>query len=295
MRRSRLAATVTVLTAAVAAPVLQGCAADRAAGVDVAKAAQATAAKRTAKVAGVVDARGFGLPGAVQVRLDGVTSLVLPELDLRTDLGPIVQQLQPLVSSLPVELRVRRGVAFVKLPELARAMVPGKKAWASLDVRRLATSLGKDPAMLGAFLHVDSASLLRAMRAAGTLKPAGSDTIDGTRTTHLHGTIRLADQVKLLPAKARAAAQRLLARMRAHGATGLDRAQPFDVWVDGAQLVRRERAVVSVPAHEGMPAGRVTIQLDFSDFGTPLATDTPAAADTFDATPMIARFARAHH
>lgn len=296
MSRPRLAILAVVATAAAGAPVLQGCAADKVASVDVAKAAQATAAEKTARVAAVLDAKGLGLPQPVQLKLDGVTSLVKPELDLRTDAGPLAQQVMPLVSSLPLELRVRDGVAFLKLPELARTMVPGDKAWASLDVRRLARSLGKDPAGLTAFMRVDSASLLQAMRTAGTLKPVGTETIDGAKTTHLRGTIRLADQIKLLPAKARAAAQRALARIRAKGAGAhLDRAQPFDVWVGDDQLVRRERATITVPAHEGMPAGSITMRVDFSDFGTPLARDTPAVADTFDATPMIARYARAHH
>jgi hypothetical protein len=33
----------------------------------------------------------------------------------------------------------------------------------------------------------------------------------------------------------------------------------------------------------------VTAQVDYTDFGTPLATDLPAASETFDATAMLSR------
>jgi hypothetical protein len=289
----RLPAVLAALSVLAAAPALQGCAADEVASVDVAKAAQATAAKRTARLTGLVSASGFGLPGAMQLRLDGVTSLVEPALDVRTDVGPAIRQVQPLLSSLPLELRLRDGVVFVKIPAIARAVVPGDADWASLDLRKLVRSAGGDPSVLGAMSKVDTASVLRMLRSAGTLKPVGTETIDGTKTTHLRGTIRLADQLKLLPAKVRAAAQRALARMKARGHAKL--AQPVDVWVDGDDLVRREQVAVAVPAHEGVPAGRLRVRLDFSDFGAPLAGDTPAVADTFDATAMATRFGLRHH
>lgn len=279
MSRRRLAVAAVLVAAA---PALQGCGADDVASVDVAKAAQQTAAKQTARIAGTIDASGFGLPQALHLTLDGVTSLAKPELDLRTDAGPVIQQVQPLLSSLPLELRLRDGVAYVKVPSLARSFVPGNKAWASLDLRRLAG---------GALPQVDGAMVLKMLRAAGTLKPVGTEQIDGTKTTHLRGRIRLADQVKLLPAKVRARIRKALARVKGHGRV----AQPVDVWVGDDGLVRREQIRLAVPAHEGFPAGRVAVRLDFSDFGTPLAAGAPAASETFDATSMVKRFAKAHH
>jgi hypothetical protein len=90
-----------------------------------------------------------------------------------------------------------------------------------------------------------------------------------------------------LPARSQAAARRAIAKIAGKHA---DTSQPVDVWIDGDNVVRRERAVVKLPAHGFMSAGTVTAQVDYGDFGTPLATDLPAAKDTFDATGMLSQF-----
>ncbi|HEX6388657.1 MAG TPA: hypothetical protein VFZ89_04410, partial [Solirubrobacteraceae bacterium] len=124
-----------------------------------------------------------------------------------------------------------------------------------------------------------------ALRAAGKLDPVGSETIDGAKTTHLRGSVRLADQLRLLPAKSRAAARDAVKRIAGKQANA---PQPVEVWIDEDNIVRRERAVITIPAHVLLRKGTITVQIDYSDFGTPLATDLPAAADTFDATTMLA-------
>jgi hypothetical protein len=287
----RLAPAVLLAAAALAAPVLQGCAADDVASVDVAQAAQNTAAKKTARIAGIVQVEGFGLPGALELPLSGVASLTKPELDLSADVGAVLQKLKAAVGALPLELRVRGGIAYVKVPEMVRSIVPGGKPWAALNLRKFVKNLGQDPAAVNALMSVDAASLLRALRAAGKLTTVGTEEIDGAKTTHLRGTVRLEDQLKLLPAKSRAAARAAIRKLAGKQASA---GQPVDVWIDEDDVVRRESAVVSLPGQHGLPAGKVTLRIDYRDFGTPLASDIPAAKDTFDATQVLSRVGFAH-
>jgi hypothetical protein len=259
-----------LLAAVVAAPAVQGCGAEDVAGVDVAQAVENTTAKQTARITGLVTVDGFGLPDALRVPLTGVTSLTKPDLDLQADVGKALAQLKPEVGSVPLQLRIRGGVAYLKVPEVARGAVP--KAWARVDLRKL-----------GLPMSVDGASLLRALRPAGKLKNVGTETIGGARTTHLRGSVRLADVLL-------SGAGKGIAKLAGKHA---DEPQAVDVWIDGDDIVRRERAVVKVPG-SFLPAGAVTVQVDYRDFGTPLATDLPAKSETFDATQMLATLGLAH-
>jgi len=286
MNRRFAPAAALLAAAALAVPALQGCAADDVASVDVAQAAENTAAKKTARIAGVIKIEGFGLPGALELPLSGVASLTKPELDLATDVGAALQRLKPEVGSFPLELRVRDGVAYLKIPEMARSAVPGGRPWAAIHLRRFVKAIGQDPAAVSALMSVDASSLLRALRAAGKLKTVGTEKIDGAETTHLRGTVRLEDQLKLLPARSRDAARRAIAKLAGPAANS---GQPVDVWIDEDNVVRRESAVVRLPGSSGLPAGAVTLRVDYRDFGTPLATDIPAAKDTFDATEMLSQ------
>jgi hypothetical protein len=54
---------------------------------------------------------------------------------------------------------------------------------------------------------------------------------------------------------------------------------PVDVWVDGQNLVRREKLTLPLPGGSGAPAGSsLTVTTDFYDFGEPVQVSAPPAS-----------------
>jgi hypothetical protein len=57
---------------------------------------------------------------------------------------------------------------------------------------------------------------------------------------------------------------------------------PVDVWVDGRNLVRREKLTLAVPGGTGAPGGtHLVITTDFYDFGVPVRVSAPPASQVF--------------
>jgi hypothetical protein len=61
--------------------------------------------------------------------------------------------------------------------------------------------------------------------------------------------------------------------------TAGDAAIPVDVWIDGQNLVRREKLTLAFPTALGAPAGyKLTLTTDFYDFRVPVRVSAPPAA-----------------
>lgn len=153
---------------------------------------------------------------------------------------------------------------FLKSP-LLEGQLPKGKTWVLIDLKRALSARGIDVSTLSA---QDPTQALAQLQRLGTVTKVGSETIDGTATTHYVGHI---DPSKL-PQKAQIKA---LANAK-YG--------PFDVWVGNDDLVRRLKFSFTVAPAGSASKQTVTFSSDFSDFGKIVKADLPPAGTTFDAT-----------
>lgn len=148
---------------------------------------------------------------------------------------------------------------------LLEGQLPKGKTWVSIDLRRALSARGIDISTLSA---QDPTQALAQLQRLGTVTKVGSDTIDGTSTTHYVGHI---DPSKLPQGK-----QLKVLKNASYG--------PLDIWVGSDDLVRRLTFSFTV-APSGAPSKQtVSLTSDFSDFGKIVKADLPPASSTFDAT-----------
>src|SRR4051794_7608490 len=167
--------------AALAAPLLSGCGAEKVAGVDVVRAAEATAAKGTARIGIKVAINGFGLGSGLTITGTGVTALDRPALDVTFDLSDLLG-LAGIISGTDLKLRLDGATLYVDTPDIPTVDIPD--GWMAVDLRRLVASFGVDPEAAAALFTIDPASQLRVLKAAGRLEEVGHEKIDGVDTRH---------------------------------------------------------------------------------------------------------------
>lgn len=292
--------TCALATAAILVPgsvLAAGCGSDdveKVAGVDVAQAAQKTAAKGTARMTMRMEASGMGLPAPLKLDATGVMALTEPRGRLSMDLAPVLQSLGvPALADAKLEMLIDGARLDIKVPELpGLPSLPDGKTWVGLDLKQLATAAGLDAEGLGGLFAIDPASQLRALKATKSLKKVGTEKIAGATTTHFRGTFRLSDLVAGLPAAQRKAARDAIAELEKLGAKdgadlGLDTPQPADLWLDDEGVTRRMRTTTKIPGQQGAPAGTLRQSYDLSDFGAKLDMTRPAAKDTYEATEAL--------
>lgn len=159
----------------------------------------------------------------------------------------------------------------------ARLPMPlaGGKPWVKLNAGNIASSLGISSSSASASNPTEQLLLLRA---AGSVKELGSETLRGIPTTHYAATVQLRRLAEVAPAGQRAAAQgsaRLL-----EGMTGLSELS-MEVWVDAQGHVRRVQMTIPVCT----PGGRLTSTstVEFFDFGPQPAVSPPPASEVSEA------------
>lgn len=270
---------------ALAAPVVSGCGAEEKAGVGVAEAASATAKKGTATYTFTVNAQGLGLPGKIDLKASGVTSLTKPQMTMRMDVGPALGALGiPLPSAL-LDVRLDGGTVYVKPPAIPGLTIPGGKEWVSLDIAEAAESFGLDTAGLAPLFAYDPAAYLKLVNTAKGLKQVGEESINGTKTRHFRGTTTIEDSINALPADKQAAARTALDDVNKKLKLGdefLTDPFPMNLWIDKDGVARRMSTSQSLPAEKGVPAGKIAIVYDLTKFGTKLDVSKPSSV--FDAT-----------
>jgi hypothetical protein len=269
-----------------------GCGAEKVVGVDVAKAADATARKGTARIVFTSQVQGVGLPAPIVVKGTGVTSLSAARGNLAFDLKPLLALAgAPAGTSSALQLRFDGGRVWAQPPSLGALKIPGGKHWITLDLPAVASKLGLSTKALGTLFTLEPSAQLRAIRAAKGMKEVGKEDVAGASTTHYHGTYRLNDLIAGLPAAQRADAQEALASLNKLGGGGVktDAAIPADLWIDGDGVTRRLVSTAALPAQGSQPAGSLRQQYELSDFGAKLDVTPPAASDTYDATAVVAR------
>lgn len=275
MKRLPICALLVALAAAI--PVLTGCGAEEKLGVDVAKAADATEQKGTARLTMLMRMSGAGMPEEIELRAEGVTALAEPRMNLSFDVGPLIAQFGGPSGEMKVGMRLDGKDLYVEVPKIAGTPITGGTGWIGIDLREAVEAFGIDAEAAGALFTMDPASQLRAMREAGSLEEVGTEEIDGTETTHLEGAYSVEDVLDTLPAAEARKIRDALAELDAiaDDGTKLTDDMPVDMWVDADSVIRRMQSSSEMPAQDGMPAGKFDITYELSDFGAELDVSRP--------------------
>lgn len=294
MNRPFAALACSIAALGAGATVVAGCGAEKAAGVDVAQAAQVTKAKKTAQVQMTMVMSGVGLPKPVTITAAGVTDLTRPRGTLDLDLNSLVGSLGLPASALGggklgLQMRFDGAKFYARLPDVpALTSLLGGKHWISADLAELATAFGIDTKGLGGLVSVDPAAQLRTLTATSGLKKVGTETIGGAETTHYRGSYSAKDAIAALPAAQRKAAEDAVKKLTAlspDGQKALDQKQDAELWVDQAGVMRQMKISSSLPSTTGTAAGSFTMNYRLVKFGVPLTVTAPATADTYKVTP----------
>jgi hypothetical protein len=168
---------------------------------------------------------------------------------------------------------------YLKLPAGAPASVSGGKPWLGLNVNAMAAQQG---AASGGFMPgpgTDPSEELQTLfGASGRVSNLGSETIRGVSTTHYRVVVDMKQAASRLPAAERTA---FLAQVRALGTPSI----PADVWVDSEHLVRQMRLTIQPPSAGGSAGqARVTVTMQFFDFGTPVHVVAPPVSQVNNLT-----------
>jgi hypothetical protein len=181
---------------------------------------------------------------------------------------------------------------YVQLPAALASKLPGGKQWMKIDLSQAASaagipglgSLASNPA------SSDPSQLLQYLRAAGSVKSIGSETVNGVSTTHYSATINL-DKV---PSSIPSASQQSSARQAIAGlekVTGLH-SIPVEVWIDSSHQVRR----LNMAFTENLPTGTsIHLQMveDITGYGPQPQAQPPSADQVLDATALISAATKA--
>jgi hypothetical protein len=220
----------------------------------------AFAGKKTAKTA----SEHLELDGSTTAAGQAVTLKGAGDFDNSARIGTFHMDVNAAGLTTTIDELVSEFRVYVKSPLLTGSL-PAGKTWILLDLRRALAARGIDTSTLAA---QDPTKALEQLQRLGTVTKVGTETIDGTSTTHYVGHI---DPAKVPQGKK---LQEL-----ANATYG-----PIDVWVGNDDLVRRLKLSFSVASKGQTSKQNVTVTSTFSDFGKVVKANLPPAAKTFDAT-----------
>ncbi|KEF08391.1 hypothetical protein ADK78_05565 [Kitasatospora aureofaciens] len=227
---------------------------------------QKTTSAGTAKMTLVTKAQSGGKNA--EVRGSGVV-----------DLAKGSSEMVLLTGNQQIHQRTVEGILYQQPPAAQREQLPQGKSWLKVDVKKLLRQTGSSSQ------YEDPTSSFGYMKGISDkdVKKVGTETVDGTATTHYKVSV---DVTQLAKDNAQQAKQ-----LRAQLGDRL----PLDVWLDGQGRVRQEKVEVRPrTGQQGNSGARaaVTTTLKFSDFGTDVKVTAPPAKDTVDITDKAAKAAQ---
>lgn len=289
MTRRPLALLAVLAALVPGGAVAAGCGSDDLTSVSAAEAAASTSAAKTASTTMTMKLSGMSLPLPMTVKARGITSTSEPRMDLVFDFGQLMR-MAGAGDDGKVRVLLDRGDVFIDPPAIQGLELPGGAEWITADIGRALDAMGIDAAGFSELMRVSPEQQVAALKAAGSVKRVGEETVGGVKTAHLRGTVKLSDYLEALPADRRRRAEKALKELeKLPGADrrSFDRPTPLDMWIDEDNLVRRMTSKATIPAQNGVPEGRYEMTMDFKDFGTALKIDRPSSGEVWDATDSI--------
>jgi hypothetical protein len=221
----------------------------------------AGAAKKTAR-SGSLEA-DFAISGA---GLNGNGSGVFNTGESRS--GQLTMTVTAGGRQIPVETIVTGNVLYMRSSVFAQTLTEGKQ-WIKVDLAELAKQRGTD---LSSFLNASPTptNALAYLAGASDVKKVGSESVQGTKTTHYEVTVDLQRAASRAKGTVRASLERAISQSRL-------KTLPLDVWVDGSGYIRKVN--YEERAGGGQPA-EVTMELH--DFGTSVSIKPPPSGSVVD-------------
>jgi hypothetical protein len=221
----------------------------------------AGAAKKTAR-SGSLEA-DFAISGA---GLNGNGSGVFNTGESRS--GQLTMTVTAGGREIPVETIVTGNVLYMRSSVFAQTLTEGKQ-WIKVDLAELAKQRGTD---LSSFLNASPTptNALAYLAGASDVKKVGSESVQGTKTTHYDVTVDLQRAASRAQGTVRASLERAISQSRL-------KTLPLDVWVDGSGYIRKVN--YEERAGGGQPA-EVTMELH--DFGTSVSIKPPPSGSVVD-------------
>ncbi|OKI01936.1 hypothetical protein A6A06_12475 [Streptomyces sp. CB02923] len=222
-----------------------------------------TTAAKTAKMTLLTRARSGG--DSAEARGAGVVDLGSGSSDLTLRTG-----------NQQVRQRLVDGMLYQQPFAEQRQQLPQGKSWLKVDLKKLLAQSGssaqyEDPT--ASFNYTKGIS-------DKDVTKVGSETVDGTATTHYKVSVDVAELAKGNEQQAKQLRAQLGDRL------------PLDIWLDGQGRVRQEKVEVAPKGgKQGSSGARTAVSttLKFSDFGTDVNVTAPPAEDTVDITAKAAQ------
>lgn len=166
------------------------------------------------------------------------------------------------ISAANVQVVLLGDTIYVKSPMLSA--VDGGKPWL-----KISTQGAGGQSFAGALQQaeqINPASLTKMFTSSSDVHKVGTETIDGVSTTHLAGSVKIADALTKLDVKSRANTKDLYGKL---GTRQLN----FDVWVGGDSLPRK------ISGKSAASDGSVNFTAVFSNYGSAVNIAAPPAGD----------------
>ncbi|MEV4253440.1 hypothetical protein AB0J52_09730 [Spirillospora sp. NPDC049652] len=162
---------------------------------------------------------------------------------------------------------------YAKVPQQFSQFVGGGKPWLKISVAQAQQQSGMDLRnVIDRIQQVDPAEQTKMFTASKDVRKVGTESVDGTRTTHYQGTVTVKEALQQLNAQQRADAQKWLDR-----AGKSDQKMNFDLWVDSSNLPRK---MVTKGAAAGGDSGTVTVL--YRDYGKSFKVSPPPSDQVGD-------------
>ncbi|HEV3000754.1 MAG TPA: LppX_LprAFG lipoprotein [Solirubrobacteraceae bacterium] len=248
----------TLLTACLlAVPALAGCGAE-----DVDPAALAHAADATSRQG------GMHMTGTGRVETGGKSVSMTFEGDVDVANRAVRMTFEATAEGQDVsgEQVMKDTTLYMRMDAFEQAF---GTEWVKMDLEAVGEEAGLDFGALQQLGAQNPADQLAWLRATSELERVGEEKLDGVETTHYKARIDVRRVPQVAPAGERAAVQRAIDRMvELTGTTTI----PTEVWVDGRDLVRRQRLTMK----QTKPAeSTTTLDMRFSDYGKRVTIEAP--------------------
>jgi len=156
---------------------------------------------------------------------------------------------------------------FMKMPMLSAQL---GKPWVEMKFSDMKSASGFDiKQLISQSQQMQPAQYIEQLAASGDVKAVGTETVNGTATTHYAGTVDVEDQLSHFSGAVRSQMQGVIAKT---GWTGAK----IDVWLDDQGLVRRMRSA-SVGGKGGM-----SMAMDVLAYGVRVDVTPPPASQVAD-------------
>ncbi|GGV57088.1 putative lipoprotein [Streptomyces longisporoflavus] len=193
--------------------------------------------------------------------------------------GTQAQQMEQMGQS-KIDYRYLKNGFYANMGDKFAAQAGGGKHWIEYDYATLAEISGAaGDAFKDQMQNSTPNQSVKMLLASGDVKRVGEETVRGTKTTHYSGTVDAADFTGKNTDLDAGQMEELRKQFKQ---VGLSK-QTIDIWVDGDDLLVKK-------AEKGeMADGEFSQTAYYSDYGTPVSVEKPAASDTMSFKDLMNR------